>query len=263
MRQAWSTHGARWGMRVRVCPVGYGRSPACAALYQLAQKGSHVASLSNTARRMYRRRTEGGREGQEREEGGRVRRDLGRCSVWGVQDVLGIYALLSCWRLWRGSLAISGTVCRVAALAGAFVGGRPGERWGACIDTGTRGHDCGPCFALAGQVGPPSLVHAAAVPPPLLSPLQATSAACAPGLCSWVAVPAGCAWVCSDASTNACNRCTAVVGPQACACRPSVRVSYQLLVRRLCSPPVLLGLLWLVKPAWPCPALMRTAPESR
>jgi len=139
---------------------------------------------------MYRRRTEGGREGQEREEGGRERRDLGRCSVWGVQDVLGIHALLSCWRLWRGSLAISGTVCRVAALAGAFVGGRPGERWGACIDTGTRGHDCGPCFALAGQVGPPSLVHAAAVPPPLLSPLQATSAACAPGLCSWVAVPA-------------------------------------------------------------------------
>ena len=118
-----------------------------------------------------------------------MRRDLGRCSVWGMQDVLGIYALLSCWRLWRGSLAISGTVCRVAALAGAFVGGRPGERWGACIDTGTRGHDCGPCFALAGQVGPPSLVHAAAVPPPLLSPLQATSAACAPGLCSWVAVP--------------------------------------------------------------------------
>ena len=115
-----------------------------------------------------------------------MRRDLGRCSVWGVQDVLGIYALLSCWRLWRGSLAISGTVCRVAALAGAFVGGRPGQRWGACIDTGTRGHDCGPCSALAGQVGPPSRVHAVAVPPPLLSPLQATSAACAPGLCSRV-----------------------------------------------------------------------------
>ena len=37
----------------------------------------------------------------------------------------------------------------------------------------------------------------------------------------------------------------------------------QLLVRRLCSLPVLLGLLWLVKPAWPCPALMRTALESR
>ena len=105
-----------------------------------------------------------------------------------MQDVLGIYALLSCWRLWRGSLSISGTVCRVAAWAGALVGGRPGERWGACTDTGTRGHDCGPCSALAGQVGPPLLVHAAAVPPPLLSPLQATSAVCAPGLCSWVAV---------------------------------------------------------------------------
>ena len=103
-----------------------------------------------------------------------MRRDLGRCSVWGVQDVLGIHALLSCWRLWCGSLAISGTVCRVAALAGAIVG-----------------------WAAGGE------------------------------------------------------------------CRPSVRVSYQLLVRRLCSLPVLLGLLWLVKPAWPCPALMRTAPESR
>ena len=59
-----------------------------------------------------------------------MRRDLGRCSVWGVQDVLGIYALLPCWRLWRGSLAISGTVCRVAALAGAFVGWAAGGEVG-------------------------------------------------------------------------------------------------------------------------------------